>query len=215
MALPAGRRGVRPDQVKPDGTLNVTEPTPYELPVASAETLGGVKVGSGLSIADGVLSASGYSLPTASAETLGGIKVGSGLSIADGVLSASGGGGVELISLDTTEHNGAAFTVNIPTIDEYDGIAISMDVNGSSTGLQQLSFMLFVGDASNNEGVVMSALIQNSEINLRFRKVTVNLSTKDVTVGVLTKCDLTGSGVAIATQNNVGYVKHIYGIKLS
>ena len=92
MALPAGRRGVRPDQVKPDGTLNVTEPTPYELPVASAETLGGVKVGSGLSIAEGVLSASGYSLPTASAETLGGVKVGSGLSIADGVLSASGGG---------------------------------------------------------------------------------------------------------------------------
>lgn len=31
----------------------------YVLPVASADTLGGVKVGSGLSIADGVLSASG------------------------------------------------------------------------------------------------------------------------------------------------------------
>lgn len=91
MALPAGRRGVRPDQVKPDGTLNITEPIPYDLPVASAETLGGVKVGSGLAIADGVLSASGYSLPTASAETLGGVKVGSGLAIADGVLSAEGG----------------------------------------------------------------------------------------------------------------------------
>ena len=85
MALPAGRRGVRPDQVKPDGTLNITEPIPYELPVASADTLGGVKVGSGLSIADGVLSST---LPTASADTLGGVKVGSGLSIADGVLSS-------------------------------------------------------------------------------------------------------------------------------
>ena len=31
----------------------------YTLPVASAETLGGVKIGSGLSIADGVLSADG------------------------------------------------------------------------------------------------------------------------------------------------------------
>lgn len=61
----------------------------YELPVASAETLGGVKVGNNLSIADGVLSAPApYSLPTASAETLGGVKVGSNLSIADGVLSA-------------------------------------------------------------------------------------------------------------------------------
>ena len=34
-------------------------PAPYTLPTASAETLGGVKVGTGLSIQDGVLSASG------------------------------------------------------------------------------------------------------------------------------------------------------------
>ena len=34
-------------------------PEPYTLPTASADTLGGVKVGDGLSIADGVLSASG------------------------------------------------------------------------------------------------------------------------------------------------------------
>ena len=65
----------------------------YELPIAGAETLGGVKVGSGLSInaETGVLSASGYELPIAGAETLGGVKVGSGLSInaETGVLSAS------------------------------------------------------------------------------------------------------------------------------
>ena len=64
----------------------------YVLPVASADTLGGVKVGTGLSINEsGVLSnsnATPYSLPTASDETLGGVKVGSNLSIADGVLSA-------------------------------------------------------------------------------------------------------------------------------
>ena len=67
----------------------------YVLPPASATTLGGVKVGSGLSVtADGTLSAtsggSGYVLPPASASTLGGIKVGSNLSItADGILSAT------------------------------------------------------------------------------------------------------------------------------
>ena len=63
----------------------------YSLPVASAETLGGVKVGSNLSINEsGVLSAPApYSLPVASAETLGGVKVGSNLSINEsGVLSA-------------------------------------------------------------------------------------------------------------------------------
>lgn len=67
----------------------------YELPTASAETKGGIKIGSGLSMSGEVLNNSNptpYTLPTASAETLGGIKVGSGLSIVDGVLSAAGGG---------------------------------------------------------------------------------------------------------------------------
>lgn len=67
----------------------------YELPVASADTLGGVKVGSNLVITEeGVLSAPApYVLPTAGAETLGGVKVGEGLSIntETGVLSVSGG----------------------------------------------------------------------------------------------------------------------------
>lgn len=66
----------------------------YTLPTATSSVLGGVKVGSGLSISSGVLSATGggsYTLPTASDSVLGGVKVGSGLSISSGVLSASGG----------------------------------------------------------------------------------------------------------------------------
>jgi hypothetical protein len=52
-----------------------------------------VKVGTGLSITGGVLSATGgsFTLPTASSSVLGGIKVGANLTIADGVLSATGG----------------------------------------------------------------------------------------------------------------------------
>lgn len=63
----------------------------YELPVASASMLGGVKVGEGLAISDdGVLSASGYELPVASQYELGGVKVGSGLSISGtGMLSVN------------------------------------------------------------------------------------------------------------------------------
>ena len=66
---------------------------PYTLPIASANTLGGIKVGNNLAISeDGTLSASAspepYTLPTASADTLGGIKVGNNLTIdSDGVLS--------------------------------------------------------------------------------------------------------------------------------
>ena len=68
---------------------------PYTLPTASANTLGGIKVGDNLAIsADGTLSASAspepYTLPIASANTLGGIKVGNNLAISeDGTLSAS------------------------------------------------------------------------------------------------------------------------------
>ena len=59
---------------------------------ATATTLGGVKVGSGLKVtADGKLSADAqkYTLPAATTTALGGVKVGSGLKVtADGKLSA-------------------------------------------------------------------------------------------------------------------------------
>lgn len=69
----------------------------YTLPPASATTLGGVKIGSGISVtADGVISANGggasYELPAATADTLGGIKVGNNLTITpDGKLNANTG----------------------------------------------------------------------------------------------------------------------------
>lgn len=68
----------------------------YTLPPASATTLGGVKIGSGINVtADGVISANGgggtpYELPAATTTTLGGIKVGDNLTITpDGKLSAN------------------------------------------------------------------------------------------------------------------------------
>ena len=63
----------------------------YVLPVASAETLGGVKVGDNLTIEeDGTLNTNDpYELPIADAETLGGVKVGDNLTIEeDGTLNA-------------------------------------------------------------------------------------------------------------------------------
>ena len=83
------------------GLLNVSDFTEagggggggsYVLPIASASTLGGVKVGTNLSIdADGVLSASGggsYVLPEATASTLGGVIIGDNVNVeADGTIS--------------------------------------------------------------------------------------------------------------------------------
>ena len=65
----------------------------YVLPKATNTTLGGVIIGSGITVDEfGRISAQSYSLPTASGDVLGGIKVGENLSIDEsGVLSASGG----------------------------------------------------------------------------------------------------------------------------
>lgn len=48
----------------------------YRIPVASADTVGGVKIGSGINLdSDGKISITPYSLPTASYSTKGGIKI--------------------------------------------------------------------------------------------------------------------------------------------
>lgn len=65
--------------------------TIYSLPVASSSTLGGVKIGSGLTVAaDGTISAAAaYTLPTASSSVKGGIKVGTGLTMSSETLNHS------------------------------------------------------------------------------------------------------------------------------
>ena len=61
------------------------------LPIASTTTLGGVKIGSGLTVAeDGTISAAAaYTLPTASSTVKGGIKVGTGLTMSSETLNHS------------------------------------------------------------------------------------------------------------------------------
>ena len=66
-------------------------PAAYSLPTATASVLGGVKIGSGLSIdGSGVVTAAGtYTLPAATVSTLGGVIVGAGLSVTSGTISAN------------------------------------------------------------------------------------------------------------------------------
>lgn len=103
----------------------------YSLPIASDVLLGGIKVGSGLSIAiDGVLHAlpGAYVLPNASSSVLGGIKVGSGLSIdpATGILSNSGTG----VSLSAT--NVWAKNQSVASVGLTDGATIAVDASLSN-----------------------------------------------------------------------------------
>ena len=63
----------------------------FALPIASSSALGGVKIGSGLTVAeDGTISAAAaYTLPTASSSVKGGIKVGTGLTMSSETLNHS------------------------------------------------------------------------------------------------------------------------------
>ena len=73
----------------------------YTLPTASADTLGGVKIGSGLTITDGVLSANGVTPAAAQADseatTIAGLKESFNALLAAlraaGLLAESAGGG--------------------------------------------------------------------------------------------------------------------------
>lgn len=133
-------------------SVEVTEPlvADYILPTASNNTLGGVKVGSNLSI-----DSSGHlSVPVASASNLGVVKVGTGLTVDDeGVLSSDGGyvlpqatkntlGGVYVDDLlDTDSLNPVQ---NAVVSLELDGISSDVDdldttVSGMSTTVGNLS----------------------------------------------------------------------------
>src|SRR5574343_491646 len=96
--LPNNVVNVQSDWNESNNTLDAyilnkpTIPDPYILPVASESTLGGIKVGSRLSITDGVLTAdvqSGtYELPISTNSILGGVKVGNNIDVTiDGTIS--------------------------------------------------------------------------------------------------------------------------------
>ena len=90
----------------------------YHLPIASATTLGGIKVGHNLTIeTDGTLNAESteYDLPVATASTLGGIKVGSGLTITDAVLSAAVDASLDIDSTNPVRNSVVSSNLNTLT----------------------------------------------------------------------------------------------------
>ena len=110
----------------------------YSLPIASASVLGGVKVGSGLSIdaSTGVLTATySYTLPLAANGTRGGIQIGyttSGKNYA--VQLSSEKAYVNVPWTDTTYSNGTGIALS--------GTVFSLDVNGAKTalGLESMAY---------------------------------------------------------------------------
>ena len=90
----------------------------YHLPIASATTLGGIKVGTNLTIEDdGTLNAESteYQLPAATSSTLGGIKIGSGLSISDGIASVTVDASLDQDSNNPVRNSTVTSNINVLT----------------------------------------------------------------------------------------------------
>lgn len=108
--------------------INIQQTTPsinidtatrnYHLPIASATTLGGIKVGTNLTIEeDGTLNAESteYNLPVATSSTLGGIKVGSGLNINNSILSVSVDANLDANSTNPVRNSAVSSSINTLT----------------------------------------------------------------------------------------------------
>ena len=106
----------------------------YVLPVASQDTLGGVKIGSGLTMSGDTLNANpgGYTLPIASENVLGGVKIGSGITIDSGGTISAQGGGTQYTAGNGIDLSGSTISVKIG-----DGLAFSgntLVVSGETGG---------------------------------------------------------------------------------
>ena len=119
----------------------------YTLPIASSSTLGGIKVGSGLTInsSTGVLSANAQVLQPATANRLGGIKVGSGLSVEnDGTLSADvQSNNFEDIGGDPYDNQALADALN-GLQDNIDGV--ESDLQGQIDNISSIGEFLAIWD---------------------------------------------------------------------
>lgn len=104
----------------------------FALPIASSSTLGGVKIGSGLTVAaDGTISAAAaYTLPTASSSVKGGIKVGTGLTMSSETLNHSNSVTAKTAygsTATTASANGGSITVTDIKYDAQGHITSSTD----------------------------------------------------------------------------------------
>lgn len=180
--------------------------TPYALPIATGNTLGGVKVGDGLSIdsVTGVLSATGggtsYNLPLASEGTLGGIKIGAGLSIdGDGVVSVQGGSGEIGVTVEGAQDAAANLLINgthtgISFV--YDDVnqAINATVTGGggggATNINALTDVE-ISSAANNQ------LLTFNQASGQWRNTTLSGNADQTSV------TFSGSGINVGLSNNV------------
>lgn len=132
----------------------------YHLPIASATTLGGIKVGDNLTIEnDGTLNAESteYQLPAATSSTLGGIKVGNGLTIDSQILSVD----VDSI-LDDDSTNPVQNSTITNALNTLDSATQANTSNISSINNNLSSLSTTVSGNTNNISTLQDAVLTNS-----------------------------------------------------
>ncbi len=179
-----GKSGLYSDLINP--------PAQYSLPIASASVLGGIKIGSNLTIAgDGTLSAvAGYTLPVSTASVLGGVKIGSGINVtSDGTISngyvlaaatAATLGGVKIgsginVTSDGTISAAVAGVVSVTSTGS--GVSLVNNVGGFGTSAVLRSIA-----PGTNVTVVLNAAQDTITINAPNLVTSVNGEHGDVTV---------------------------------
>jgi hypothetical protein len=178
----------------------------YVLVTATNVRLGGIKVGSGLSITgDGTLSAiatSTYVLPIANTTTLGGIKVGSGLSI----------NGLGILSATVT----STYVLNTATSTTLGGIKIGAGLvaspDGTVSAVSTSSYTLPIASTTTLGGIkvgtnlsispdgTLNANTSTAGVSDSFKTIKVNSQTDLVAVGADTIEFKAGNGILIETS---------------
>ena len=155
-----------------DGDGKLTYTSPYTSTIASASTLGMVKIGDGLFMnGDDALTVA----EDASASTKGLVEVGGGFSVSSGVLSADIGSssGWGLIGIDTTAYHGMSYNttpLNSPGYPENGTSGLRFRRCDTESNPANIPFF----------GVVRSANLSNITINNGVMDIGVNIAKKNV-----------------------------------
>ena len=207
------------------GYTGATDANNYSLPTATASVLGGVKIGSRITISSGVISAdvqtandftntlktkldgiatgaNNYSLPTATSSVLGGVKIGSGITITSGVISADTQSDENFTSALKTKLDGIATGANNYTLPSAStsatgGVELATDTEAKAgTDTSRAMTPANVKAAINDRSKVV---ILRGDGSTTAHSITHSLGTRDVIVQVV---DYGNDGTG-ATYENV------------
>lgn len=168
------------------------------VPMASANVLGGIKIGSGLSIDSfGILSATtAYTLPISSESTLGGVKVdGSTITInSSGTISSYGKKALQVFTSNLTPQ---VLTVNADLPDATNQLLIDEDTVVTFTGLIAAKQQ---GSANVATFTISCTAVNNSgTLSLVASNVTTVTNTISLTVLPTISLDYTNSAISITS----------------